>query len=275
MKKIIQIFKDEYNPSSGWAKWADKVILIDDPGKGDPEIPLVIGTNLTNRKHRQWVKWKRPYFSMGRPYLGGWASKQLKMRRIAVNSYSPTQLKEVPYSRWNLIGIGRHPWKTKEIKKILIAPPKKSIQWWTGQTDKEWADSVISQLQDPSIEIRTRLKPGKRGVRYSTLWQDFDWADLVISYSSASTVEAFWYGKKVISLGVCPTWWCCENVLKNWADAKEPLDRDQWHERVAWTQFTYQEFETGDAQEMTVHYQGWPTEVVTRDNDVCEFNIKA
>lgn len=268
MKKIIQVFKDEFDPESGWTKWADKVIVIESPEKGDPEIPLVMGTNLTNRKHRQWIKMKKPYFSLGRPYLGGWVSKQLTMRRISVNSYSASQLMNFPYSRWNLMGLQKNEWKVREIKKILIAPPKKSILWWTGKNDKEWADSISEQISDSTVEIRTRLKPGKRGVRYSTLWKDFDWADLIISFSSASTVEGFWYGKKVISLGVCPTWVCCPNSLDNWRNPQEPKDRDIWHEHVAWTQFSYDEIRSGEAQELTVHYQGWPSDVYRKDNSI-------
>jgi hypothetical protein len=106
---------------------------------------------------------------------------------------------------------------------------------------------------------------GKSG-RYQTLWNDFDWADLVISYSSAITAEAFWYGKKVISPGVCPTWVACDNRFKHWSDPTEPANRELWHEHMGWIQFTNEEWASGEAQELTVQYQGWPTEVTAVDN---------
>jgi hypothetical protein len=269
MKKVLQFLDYEYPLHSiGWKKWADKIILISNAEEGNPNIPLVMGTNLANRDHRNWIINKRPYIALNRQLTRGWCDKHRSMGRISVNSYASTKLGNVIAGRWNSQGLEKNPWKVTEVKNVLIAPPEKSIWWWTGNSGDIWANTIELNLKAQGANVRVRIKERKRGHRYTTLFQDLDWADLVVSYSSAITVEAFWYGKKAISLGVCPTWIACENRLKHWADPTEPANRDIWHEHIANIQFTYDEFDSGEAQEMTLHYQGWPTEVQALDNAI-------
>jgi hypothetical protein len=270
MKKILQYLDYEFHPGDliGWKKWADKLIPIRNAEEGDPEIPLIMGTNLANRDHKNWIIYKRPYIASNRQLTRNWCDKHRTMARISVNSYAATKLGNFPHTRWPTQQLEKNPWKVKEIKNVLIAPPEKSIYVWTGMWGLDWAEKIKNQLESQGANVKIRPKLRKRGPRSVTLFDDLDWADLVVTYSSAISVEAFWWGKKVISLGVCPTWVACDNTLANWQDPIEPINRDVWHEHISWIQFTYEEFLSGHAQEMTYQYQGWPTEVSVPDNEI-------
>lgn len=268
MKKIVQIFP-EPRPDlwlEGWKKWADKVIILDDPYKADPDIPFVFGGNMVYKWVRNWMADRKPCIVTNRPFLGGHLQKKRSAWRASVNSFANTQLNPIPYSRWSTVGLEQHLWKVKEVKNVLIAPPAKSIRVWTNTTAEQWVEEMKNKF--PGANVKIRLKTGMKGKggRYLSLWDDLDWADLVVSYSSAITAEAFWYGKKAISLGVCPTWIASDNHLNNWQDPTEPVNRAIWHEHLSWIQYTDEEWESGDAQEMIYQYQGWPTEVTAVDN---------
>lgn len=268
MKKIVQIYP-ENRPDlwlEGWQKWADKVIILDDPYTANPEIPFVFGGNMVYKWVRNWMANRYPCIVTNRPFLGGHLHKKRTSWRASVNSFANTQLNNIPYSRWNTIGLDRQPWKVTEVKNVLIAPPRKTLNVWVGKTPEEWSAEMSSKF--PGANIRVRLKEGMKGKggRYSSLWDDLDWADLVVSYSSAVTAEAFWYGKKAISLGVCPTWISSYNQLENWQDPTEPSNRNLWHEHMSWIQYTEDEWASGEAQELIYQYQGWPLEVQTVDN---------
>jgi hypothetical protein len=272
MKKIIQLWPGDQHPEwiQGWRKWSDKLILLDNPEEANPEIPFVFGGNIVSKWVRNWLKLNRPCFVLGRPYLGGHLSKKRTSWRVAVNSFACTELKNIPYSRWHTIGLDKQPWKVKEIQNVLIAPPKKTLYFWEGILADAWSEKIKLQFPNANVKIRLKEGMGGKGKRYVTLWDDLNWADLVISYSSAITTEAFWYGKKVISPGVCPTWVSCERDFVNWQNPIEPISRSVWHEHTSWIQFTEEEWGSGDAQEMTVQYQGWPLDVQAVDNKFFE-----
>lgn len=156
------------------------------------------------------------------------------------------------------MNLTKHPWKVKKVKNVLIAPSKMTSTVWTPELGWRWAESMVDKF--PGAEVKIRPKGGKAGIRYETLWQDLDWADLVVSQSSAITVEAFWYGKKVISTQPCVTWAAGPQDLNNWEDPTEPEFREEWHEHVAWSQFTSNEWETGEALELIEKYLGPITE---------------
>jgi hypothetical protein len=269
MKKHIQVVAGELQEEfiAGWKRWADKVTVLETWEQADPEVTMVFGANLTNKFHRGWLLEKRPCYVLNRQFTGGWADKHRSMNRVAVNSYGATIIGSMSYSRWPILNLEKEPWKVKEVKNILIAPPLKSIYHWTGQYGIDWASQIKHQFDSENTIVRIREKERKRSTRYNTLWADLDWADLVVSYSSGITVEALWYGKQAISLGVCPTWVCSDKTLDNWRNPIEP-DREKFYNHISWIQFKYEEWESGEAQELTYQYQGWPPAVSAVDNPI-------
>jgi hypothetical protein len=228
----------------------------------DPAIPLLVYSNMATSWIMDWIDRQRPVIAMNRPHLGGWAKQYTYgARRFSINGYACTRWGQRSHERFPLLNIPRHAWKVREIRRVLIAPPGKLLWFWHGIDAQQWAQEQAEFFADKSVEVRYRWKydnrKGKKG-RYADLWQDLDWADLVVSWGSAITAEAFYYGKKVISLGPCPTWTCCDRDLSNWQDPIEPAGRAEWHEHMAWTQFTQQEMTSGAGAEMILQYQGWP-----------------
>lgn len=281
MKKVAQVFGNTFSDPGileGWKKYLDKLIILDGTILPDPEIPMILNA-MPLGFSGHWMKEKRPFFAMNRAYLGAWAFNNASYSRISVNSFACTQYKNVPYSRWEKLGIEKRPWAVSEVKNILIAPGKKSHIVFSREQPLEWAEKLKVQLESEGANVRIRLKQGKRksqlfGDENANLLPllgkggEFEWADLVISHSSAITAEALWYGKKAISLGVCPTWVACDNHLGDWKNPIEPLNREKWHEHMAWIQFKADEWYSGEAQESTVFYQGWPTEVPDTNNEI-------
>lgn len=266
MKKVAQYidnFLDE-EVVNGWKKYLDQLIIR--PGASidnlDPEIPLILPANPL-KYTKEWMRRKNPFFAINRPYLGNWRTAGNRMGlRSSVNSFACTKVGKMTGSRWDTLGINKkHPWKVTEVKNVLLAPSTKGQTVFTGLTEEEWCKPLVEFFEKEGANVRIRTRAGKPEKRYASLWQDFDWADLVISVVSGVTAESFWYGKKTISLGLCPTWTCCEKDLSDWRNPTEPAGRDDWHEHMAWIQFTYEDFYSGLAQELTHQYQGWPTEV--------------
>lgn len=283
MKKIAQVFPHTFNDTNiveGWRKYLNKLILLEPSSTPDPEIPLILNA-MPLGITKDWMREKNPFFAMNRAYLGAWKFNNASYSRISVNSFACTKFGNIPYSRWDRLGIEKNPWAVSTVKNVLIAPGKKSHTVFTGEHPDKWAERLKVQLENEGATVKIRLKQGKRkaqlfgnpGTDLLPLigpGSEFEWADLVISHSSAITTEAFWYGKKAISTGVCPTWVACENNLSNWKNPIEPENREKWHEHMAWIQYSANEWHSGEAQESTVFYQGWPTEVLDTNNKISD-----
>lgn len=256
MKKI-QVLTSEFKnhpPIKNWIDRGIELLFVDDWLSISKEIPVLCAGDLLHSHVRHWLTIGQPAIYLGRGYVGNHLYKHRLFHRASVNGWANIKLLPTPYSRWNVMNLPRHSWKVKEIKNVLIAPSKMTAKIWTPELEFRWADSM--KVNFPGAEIKIRPKIKKAGLRYDTLWQDFDWADLVVSQSSAITVEAFWYGKKVISTEPCITWAAGNQLLKDWKDPREPELRDQWHEHLAWSQFTTQEWDSGEALELIERYVG-------------------
>jgi hypothetical protein len=278
VKKIAQVVSGALGETElkGWRRYLDKLIIVDTLKNANPEIPAIISANPIGSS-AYWMKNNFPFFAINRQYLGSWLPGGRSSFRVSVNSFACTKLGNMSHPRWSTIGLEQRPWAVKEVKNVLIAPSKKSQTAFTNQDPLDWANNIKIKLESEGGNVRIRPKVGKKKTQlygdpskgFRGLFGkngDLEWADLVIGYSTATTVEAFWYGKKAISLGVCPTWVACENNLDDWKNPTEPKNRNIWHEHISWVQFKYSEWESGEAQDMTVQYQGWPSEVSNTNN---------
>jgi|LakMenEpi03Aug12_release.lakeMendotaPanAssembly.Ray.scaffolds.fasta_scaffold44790_2 hypothetical protein len=249
----FQITHQDFVENTWFQNWQNTKV-VDTWEHVSSDIPVITASNLLRYEVRHWLKNSQPAIYIGRGYLGNHIGKGRWWWRYSVNSWANTELMPIPYSRWGLTELPRHPWKVKAIKNILLAPSKMTSKVWESSQDGNWTDQLMDQF--PGATVRIRPKARKSKLRWSTLWDDLDWADLVIAQSSAITCEAFWYGKKVISLEPCPTWAAGRTLLDNWQDPTEPAGRDQWHEHLAWSQFSRTEWETGEALNLIEKYLG-------------------
>lgn len=255
---MFQVLSNQYHPESkiliDWQKKFGDFAFHTDWRKINRNDPIICWGDLTHENVRYWLKHKFPVIYGARGYLGNHISKTRWINRLSINGWANIEIKPIPFSRWNKMKLTRHPWKVKEVKRVLIAPSKMTSGYWTGLDCVGWPTSLLDKF--PGAEIKVRYKDRTPGERWQTLWEDLDWADLVISLSSAITVEAFWYGKKVISLYPCNTWAAEKTNLEDWQNPKEPELRDQWHEHLAWSQYSNEEWESGSAIEHLIEYLG-------------------
>ena len=232
---------------------AKDLSVVKDLAEVEDHEPMIMSGNILRSEVRHRLNRQLPTIFIHRGYLGNHLYKHRVWWRYSINGFANTQLLPVPYSRWGLLGLPRHPWKVTTVKRVLIAPSKMTSAIWTPETET-WAESMLNKF--PGAEVRIRAKAGKPKQRWNTLWNDLDWADLVVSQASAITAEAFWYGKKVISLYPCPTWAAGTSTLDTWQDPTEPEHRSAWHEHLAWSQFTNQEWSSGHAVKSIARYIG-------------------
>lgn len=254
----VQLLTNEFPQDHPWLPALQthfqQVNFVDDWRNVDPTRLVIAGSDVRSWYVRHWLNRRQPALYIGRGYVGNHTTKHRRLWRASVNAWANTRLMPVPYSRWNVMKLDRHPWKVKQVKNVLIAPSKLTSYSWCHQSPEQWAEQMAQQF--PGANVRIRYKARKPWQRWQTLWEDFDWADLVVAQSSAITCEAFWYGKKVISTEPCPTWACGNQHLAVWQDPQEPKLREAWHEHLAWSQYTVDEWITGKALQLIETYVG-------------------
>jgi hypothetical protein len=252
---MYQMLQYDYEGSPWFSNWQN-LIVKENNNEVDASTPVIVGSDILKPHVRQWLDQGQPAIYIGRGYVGNHMHKTRQLWRYSVNGWANTKLLNVPYSRWPLLNLEKHPWKVTEVKRVLIAPSRMTAWIWDPAhgNGQEWANYMSQQF--PGAEVRIRFKMGKAGPRWATLWNDLDWADLVVSQGSAITAEAFWYGKKVISTRPCVTWAAEKSVLADWKNPNEPTLRDAWHEHLAWCQFTNSEWASGEAIKLIESYVG-------------------
>lgn len=253
---MYQITKDILTEKNNdWLKYRKDVTILDSWEKADPTQVVIAPSNLLHAPVRSWMNNKQPAIYIGRGYVGNHLHKTRKWWRYSINGWANIKIENIPYSRWRMLNLPKHPWKVKQIKNILIAPSKMTSPIWDPQLEFRWAEHMATKFPGAEVKIRYKGKSTSHS-RWVTLWDDLDWADLVVSQSSAITCEAFWYGKKVLSTEPCPTWAAGRTTLDNWQDPTEPSLRDAWHEHLAWSQFTIDEWVSGEALNIIKRYVG-------------------
>jgi hypothetical protein len=253
----IQVLNKEYQDHpwlTGWYSKFANIEFFDDWQQVSNQHIVVCGADINQLHVKHWLNQGQPAIYVNRGYCGNHIFKRRKWWRTSVNAWANTVLKPAPYSRWPLLNLPYHNWKVQEVKRVLIAPSLVATVAWEGLDSQSWAENLLDKF--PGAEVKIRLKDSTPGLRYATLWDDLDWCDLVVAQSSAITCEAFWYGKKVISLQPCPTWAAGRTTLDNWQDPTEPALRQQWHEHIAWIQYSVDEWASGEAFDLMQQYLG-------------------
>lgn len=254
----VQLLTNEFSPDhpwlQGWNTQFEQIDFVDDWRKIDSGCVVIAGSDVRSWYVRHWLNRQQPALYIGRGYVGNHTTKHRRLWRASVNGWANTRLMPVPHSRWSTMQLPRHPWKVQKVRNVLVAPSKLTSYSWCHQSPEQWAESVAKQFTGANVRIRYKAR--KPWQRWATLWEDLDWADLVVAQSSAITCEAFWYGKKVISTEPCPTWACGTQLVKDWQDPVEPELREAWHEHLAWSQYTVEEWTSGEALQLIQNYVG-------------------
>lgn len=223
---------------AGWREVTEVVVKTPDQVSSDDIV--VCSGDLTHEHVRRWIERNQTAIYIARGYLGNHLHKQRNWWRATVNGWANLTAFKPPHSRWDLLGLPRHPIKPASDQRVLIAPSKMTTEFWTGEKPHIWAERMSREYA--GHDVRIRYKEGKSGSRWATLFQDLAWADLVVSQSSAITVEAKWFGCQTRSTEPCPTW--------------VDLPHDEWLEHIAWSQFTNAEWASGEALKLICSYYG-------------------
>jgi hypothetical protein len=253
----VQVLSQEYQDHpwiTGWRSKVANIDFFDDWQQISNQQIVVCGADVTQLHVKTWLNQGQPAVYVGRGYCGNHIFKHRKWWRASVNGWANTVLKPVPHSRWSLLNLPYHDWKVCKVKKVLIAPSSTATSAWEGLDSQTWSKNLLNKF--PGAEVKIRFKDSKPALRYATLWDDLDWCDLVVTQSSAVSCEAFWYGKKVISLQPCPTWAAGRATLDDWQNPTEPADRESWHEHLAWSQYSVDEWASGEAFDLLQQYLG-------------------
>lgn len=141
----------------------------------------------------------------------------------------------------------------------LIAGQVLGDQSLLGVDYLEWLKDTIDDLDRSGVDVRFRPHPEavKRGQQFpvpaymvstGTLEQDLSEAACVIAYNSNATVDAVLAGIPAVT---------CDESAMAWSVSShnlvEPLlspDRSEWFRRMAWTQYTLPEIQSGEAWEV-------------------------
>lgn len=253
----LQVLTNEFKDHPwipGWIQAGYDVKFVTDPADIVDSMPVICASEIHRSHVRHWLNTRKPALYIGRGYAGNHTAKKRRLWRVSVNGWANTVLRPVPHSRWDKMQLPRHPWKVKQVQNVLIAPSKLVSRFWSGSTTLDWAEGMLDKF--PGAEVKIRYKADTPAERWATLWDDLDWCDLVVTQSSAITCEALWYGKKVISVEPCPTWAAEHTKLEDWQNPHEPELRDAWHEHLAWSQFTVDEWASGEALGLINQYMG-------------------
>lgn len=255
--KDIQILESEANEWYHVYNKNSNIVYVKDYKDVDKNTLVVCSGDLLNANVRYWLTNNQKAIYVARGHLGNHIYKTRRHFRFSINGWANTKLMDkIPYPRFPLLKLKKHPWKVKRVRNVLIAPSKMTSKVWTPDIGYNWAESMLDKF--PGAEIKIRKKGETPGLRWHTLWDDLDWADVVISQSSAITVEAFWYGKKVISLEPCSTWAVKKFTLEDWQnpEAPDPDLRERWLEHISWSQFTVDEIQSGEWLDLLSAYFG-------------------
>lgn len=254
---MYQVTNETVNDKNNeWLKERNDVQVLTSWDQADSNKIVIAPSNLLHDSVKHWMNILQPAIYIGRAYLGNHLYKTRRLWRYSINGWANTNLENIPYSRWEMLNLPKHPWKVKQVKNVLIAPSKMTSPVWDPELGFSWPAYMATQFPGANVRIRLKGKKLTPHMRWATLWDDLDWADLVVSQSSAITCEAFWYGKKVISIYPCPTWAAERTMLENWQDPNEPKLRDKWHEHLAWSQFTTEEWTSGETFKIIEKYIG-------------------
>ena len=121
----VQLLAGEYPPGHPWLtgfqNTFDKIHVLQDWQSVQSNMLVIAGSDLRGWHVRHWLNRCQPALYIGRGYVGNHLYKQRKFWRVSVNSWANTRLSDIPYSRWPLMNLPRHPWKVQKIKNVLFS----------------------------------------------------------------------------------------------------------------------------------------------------------
>jgi phosphohistidine swiveling domain-containing protein len=141
--------------------------------------------------------------------------------------------------RWETLKIPLRPWK-RTGRNVVVCPMTGAVGDFLNINTRKWIETVTDELRKYT-ERPIIVKP-KGDVDISEMFED---AWCVVTHSSNAAVDAVLAGVPVVTLGDS----ACEQISWGLSDIESPFwpERDWWCHKLAYHQFTLDEFRNGVA----------------------------
>ena len=190
------------------------------------------------------------FFHIDNGYIGNHRHKTPWYYRISYNSLQNTKVKNIPYSRANLLEMDERlwsdDWNLKGDYNLIVLPNQSNIFKYLGEDYDKWKEKTLLYYNSLNIPLKVREKAGKRRQRFEQILPMMREAKKVITYHSMAAVEALCLGKPIEILG--------QSAVEHWQN-KHSFDRQDMLEHISWSQFSRTEFQDGLAWKCTFDYQ--------------------
>lgn len=190
------------------------------------------------------------FFHIDNGYIGNHRHKTPWYYRVSYNSLQNTKVKEIPYSRSNLLEMDQRlwsdDWNLDGRYNLIVLPNQSNIFKYLGQDYNSWKVKTLQHYQSLDVPLIIREKIGKRRQRFEEILPLMKHAKKVITYHSMAAVEALCLGKPIEILG--------QSAVEHWQN-QHGFDRKFMLEHIAWSQFSRAEYQDGTAWKCTFKYQ--------------------
>lgn len=203
------------------------------------------------------IQEQQPFWFVDSGYTNFLTKKKNWHRLVKNHIHQTVDLKYFPADRLSKLPSTPRPWRQTG-KKILVVESSDMHYRLFGTTLNEWRSRVHNELKnvtDRPVEFRSKELDRKSRTSVYELLQNTGDYYCVISDASAAAIEAIWCGVPVITLN---------RHISNPVARSKITDIDNlyrgpigdWLCALTYSQFTYDEFESGYALEMLGNYHG-------------------
>ena len=177
-----------------------------------------------------------------------------KNYRISRNRFEAGPVRQVSGERLNSLDISFSPWRSGG-REIIVCPPTEYFM--TAHNCHDWLEQTLTQLKmhtDRPIVIRTKPKPGEE---VKPLPEALSTAHALVTHSSNVAIEAAVMGTPVF---VSPSSAAAPVGLTDLSRIETPLrpERLQWLAHLAWSQFSFEEIQSGQVWELMRQHEDRP-----------------
>lgn len=204
---------------------------------------------------RSWIADKRPWIEIEYGYWGLDLPRRTT-RRVTYCGYHNTQMHSRPWSRSAMFFDPPHQaWKQSPGKYVLVIEPHGEIyRQRTGQELGQWKEQVQQIIrQHWQGDIAWRPKAGNKATRFARFRQQLEHAHAVVGERTMACAEACLLGVPAYTLDYTISSLLMGGI-ENLSNISYP-SRDQWWDHVCWSQFTVDEFVSGQVGDLVERYQ--------------------
>jgi hypothetical protein len=207
-----------------------------------------VGGFRTSQQNLLKIKNKTSFINIDKGYL----QPNLKVTdywRMSYNSFQQDKLLDVPSDRLAIFkDFDIKPWNKKGSYIIILAPNLHPVNYYSNCDIEEWVQDVkVKLLSLTDRKVFVRYKDNKKIRSYDPLVKYLDDCYAVISLQSIGAVESIANGVPVINLAPSCLDGLYKSDLNNIENLEYPENRHEWFKSLSYSQFTWEEMQTGKA----------------------------